>query len=154
MLELIGEGEVIGIDIDIRAHNRKEIEQHKLFKRITMIEGSSTDESVIRKVEDISVRHKKIMVCLDSHHTHQHVLKELTIYSQFVSINCYLVVFDTVIEYMPEKFFSDKSWDKGNSPLTAVETFLKENRNFVIDKQISDKLVITANPNGFLKRIS
>ena len=153
ILELIGKGEVLGIDIDIRKHNRKEIEKHKMFKRIKMIEGSSVDEKTIKQVEKIVKKHKKILVCLDSLHTHDHVLKELNLYSKFVSKGSYLVVFDTAIEYVSNKLFKDKPWSKGNNPATAVKEFLKKNKNFVVDKEIENKLLITVAPNGYLKRI-
>jgi len=153
MLELIGKGEVVGIDIDIRKHNRKEIEKHKMFKRIKMIGGSSVDERIIKKVEKIVKKHKRVIVCLDSLHSHKHVSKELELYSKFVSKRSYLVVFDTIIEYMPKGFFKDRLWDKGNNPATAVKAFLKKNKNFIIDKEIENKLLITATPGGFLKRI-
>jgi len=153
MLELIGRGEVLGIDVDIREHNKKEIEKHKMAKRIKMIEGSSTDEKVVKEVEKIGKRHKKVMVCLDSLHTHKHVLKELNLYSKFVTKGSYLVVFDTIIEYFPKGFFKDRPWDKGNNPATAVKAFLKKNKNFVIDKEIENKLLITCAPGGYLKRI-
>jgi len=153
MLELIGKGEVLGIDIDIREHNRKEIEKHKMFKRIKMIEGSSVDETVVKQVKKIVKKHKKVMVCLDSLHTHSHVLNELNLYSKFVSKGSYLVVFDTIIEYMPKGFFKDRPWDKGNNPATAVKEFLKKNKNFIVDKEIENKLLITAAPGGYLKRI-
>jgi len=153
MLELIGKGEVLGIDIDIREYNRKEIEKHKMAKRIKMIEGSSTDEKVIKEVKKIVKRHKKVMVCLDSLHTHEHVLKELELYSPFVSKGSYLVVFDTIIEYFPKGFFKNRPWDKGNNPFTAIKEFLKHNKNFVVDKEIENKLLITCAPKGFLKRI-
>ena len=153
MLELIGRGEVLGIDVDIREHNKKEIEKHKMAKRIKMIEGSSTDEKVVKEVEKIGKRHKKVMVCLDSLHTHKHVLKELNLYSKFVTKGSYLVVFDTIIEYFPKGFFKDRPWDKGNNPATAVKAFLKKNKNFVIDKEIENKLLITCAPGGYLERI-
>jgi cephalosporin hydroxylase len=153
MLELIGKGEVLGIDIEIREYNRKEIEKHKMAKRIKIIEGSSIDEKVIKEVKKIVKRHKKVMVCLDSLHTHEHVLKELELYSPFVSKGSYLVVFDTIIEYFPKGFFKDRPWDKGNNPATAVKEFLKHNKNFVVDKEIENKLLITCAPGGFLKRI-
>ena len=153
MLELIGRGEVLGIDVDIREHNKKEIEKHKMAKRIKMIEGSSTDEKVVKEVEKIGKRHKKVMVCLDSLHTHKHVLKELNLYSKFVTKGSYLVVFDTIIEYFSKGFFKDRPWDKGNNPATAVKAFLKKNKNFVIDKEIENKLLITCAPGGYLKRI-
>ncbi len=153
LLELLGKGTVVGIDIDIRAHNRKAIQNHKLSKRITMIEGSSTDEKVVGKVAAIAKRHSSIFVCLDSLHTHEHVLQELKLYSPFVTKNSYLVVFDTGIEYMTKGFFKDRLWDKGNNPKTAVDEFLKHNKNFALDRAISDKLLITAAPGGYLLRI-
>lgn len=152
MLELLGRGRVVGIDIEIREHNRKEIEKHPMFKRITMIEGDSVSPEVLAKVRRIAKKYKKILVCLDSYHSHEHVFKELTLYSPLVSIGSYIVVFDTIIEYMPKGFF-DRPWDKGNNPATAVKAFLKKNKNFIVDKEIESKLVITANPGGFLKRI-
>jgi len=153
MLELLEKGEVLGIDINIRKHNRKEIEKHRMFKRIKMIEGSSTDENIVSQVSKIVKKHKQIMVCLDSLHTHEHVLKELNIYSEFVSKGSYLIVFDTIIEYMPKGFFKNRPWDKGNNPATAVKEFLKKNKSFIRDKEIENKLLITAAPGGFLKRI-
>lgn len=152
MLELIGKGEVLGIDIDIRKHNRKEIEKHKMYKRIKMLEGSSIDEKIIKKIQKIVKRHKNIMVCLDSLHTQEHVFKELDAYSKFVSIGNYLVVFDTIIEYLPKGFFKNRPWDKGNNPKTAVNEFLKRNKNFITDKTIENKLLITVAPGGYLKR--
>ncbi len=117
MLELIGSnGEVLGIDIDIRKHNRKEIESHPMFKRITMIEGSSIDKVIVKQVWDFAKEKKKVLVVLDSNHTHEHVLKELKLYSSLVAKDSYLIVFDTIIEDMPEKLFSDRTWSKGNNP--------------------------------------
>ena len=118
-----------------------------------MIEGSSVAAEVIKKVEKITKKHKKIMVCLDSLHTHNHVLEELSLYSKFVSKGSYLVVFDTIIEYMPKGFFKDRPWDKGNNPATAVKEFLKKNKDFIVDKEIENKLLITSTPGGYLKRI-
>ena len=152
MLELLGgDGEVVGIDIDIREHNRVEIEKHQMFKRITMIQGSSIDKSVVQQVYDFAKEKNRILVVLDSHHTHEHVLKELQLYSPLVTKGNYLVVFDTVIEDMPEDFFPDRPWSKGNNPKTAVWEFLKHNDRFVIDKDIENKLLITVAPDGYLK---
>lgn len=152
MMEMIGgDGEIIGMDIDIREHNRKEIEKHRLFKRINIIEGSSVEPVVFKRVEELSEDKNKIMVILDSMHTHEHVLKELQLYSQLVSKDSYLVVFDTVIEDMPEDSFPDRPWGKGNNPKTAVWEFLKTNKRFEIDKDIENKLLITVAPDGYLK---
>ncbi|MBT9138990.1 MAG: Rhamnosyl O-methyltransferase [Syntrophomonadaceae bacterium] len=154
MLELLGgDGQVLGIDIDIREHNRVEIEKHPMFKRITMIQGSSIDEEIVKKVHDFSKDKKQILVLLDSMHTHDHVLKELQLYSPLVTKGSYLVVFDTIIEDMPEDFFPDRPWGKGNNPKTAVWEFLKINDRFEIDKEIENKLLITVAPDGYLKCI-
>jgi len=154
MLELLGgEGQVLGIDIDIREHNRVEIEKHPMFKRITMMQGPSTDEDIVRQVYDFAKNKKQVLVALDSSHTHNHVLKELQLYSPLVTKGSYLVVFDTIIQDMPEDFFSDRPWGKGNNPKTAVWEFLKTNERFEIDREIENKLLITVAPDGYLKCI-
>jgi len=154
MLELLGgEGQVLGIDIDIREHNRIEIEKHPMFKRITMMQGSSTDEDIVQQVYDFAKNKKQVLVALDSSHTHNHVLRELQLYSPLVTKGSYLVVFDTIIQDMPEDFFSDRPWGKGNNPKTAVWEFLKTNERFEIDREIENKLLITVAPDGYLKCI-
>lgn len=154
MLELLGgEGKVVGIDIDIRPHNREVIENHQLFKRIELIEGSSIAEEIVEKVREIAEGKKNVLVILDSNHTHDHVAKELEFYSPFVSLNNYCIVFDTVIEDMPENSFPDRPWGKGDNPKTAVWEFLKTNDNFEIDYEIQNKLLITVAPDGYLKRV-
>jgi len=153
MLELLnGDGQVLGIDIDIREHNRVEMEKHPMFKRIAMIQGSSTDRSVAQRVYDFAKDKKRVLVALDSNHTHDHVLRELHLYSHLVTKGSYLVVFDTIIEDMPE-ISSDRPWCKGNNPKTAVWEFLKTNDGFEIDKEIENKLLITVASGGYLKRI-
>lgn len=152
MLELLqSNGKVLGIDIDIRPHNRYEIEKHPMSKRISMIEGSSTDEKVVQQVYDFAKGQRSIIVALDSTHTHAHVLKELELYSPLVIKGSYLVVFDTTIEDMPEDFFLDRPWGKGNNPKTAVHEFLRTNDRFVIDKDIDNKLLITVAMDGYLR---
>ncbi len=154
ILELIGgDGQVLGVDIDIRKHNREEIEKHPMFKRIRMIQGSSVDEKIAKEIYKLAKEKQKIMVILDSNHTHEHVLKELELYSSLVTKNSYLVVLDTVIEDMPGDYFPDRPWGKGNNPKTAVWEFLKKNNRFLIDKSIEDKLLITVAPDGYLKCI-
>ena len=150
-LEMSGHGHVLGIDIDIREHNRKEIEQHPMYKRITMFEGSSISDEVADRVICFAKDYENIMVVLDSNHTHAHVLKELYLYSPLVSKGGYLVVFDTIIEDMPKDSFPDRPWDKGNNPKTAVWEFLKKNHRFIVDKHMENKLLITVAPDGFLK---
>ena len=154
LLELVGAGEVLGIDIDIREHNRKEIEKHQMFKRIKMISGSSINKDTIEKVKAHAEGKKKILVILDSNHTHDHVLKELELYSPFVSLSSYIVVFDTIVEDLPEGYFSQqRPWGIGNNPKTAVSEFLQKNNQFIIDESIDNKLLISVGPSGYLKRI-
>lgn len=154
MLELLGRGKVVGVDIEIRPHNKKAIYAHPMHKRITLIEGSSIDNGVISKVAKIAKKYKKVLVTLDSMHTHDHVLKELHAYSRFVSKGSYLVIFDTAIEDFPKGYFRDRPWDKGNNPKTAVAGFLLSNKNFIVDQTIDQKLLLTTNPGGYLKRIA
>ena len=157
LLETCGEienGQVLGIDIDIREHNKIAIDAHPMSKKITMFQGSSLDKKIIERVNDFAKKGKKILVCLDSNHTHEHVLGELKAYAPLVSVGSYCVVYDTVVEDMPEGSFSDRSWDKGNNPKTAVWEYLKTHIEFKIDKSIQDKLLITVAPDGFLKRIN
>ena len=154
LMELLGgDGHVLGIDIDIRQHNRNEIEKHPMFKRITMFEGSSLDSEMVSKVAEFSKKYKRIMLTLDSNHTHDHVLNELRFYTPLVTPGSYCVVFDTVVEDMPKGSYSDRPWDKGNNPKTAVWEFLKTNSDFEIDREIENKLLITVAPEGYLKRI-
>lgn len=145
---------VIGIDIDIRKHNRSAIENHPMVSRIELLEGSSVDPKIIEKVKSISKNYKKILVCLDSNHTHNHVLLELNAYAPLTSINSYCVVFDTIIEDMPKGTFEDKAWDVGDNPKTAVREYLKNHPEFEIDKNIDNKLMISVAPEGYLKKVS
>ncbi|MEK7090515.1 MAG: cephalosporin hydroxylase family protein [Patescibacteria group bacterium] len=153
MLKILGRGKVVSVDIDIRKHNREAIRKHPLSGFVILIEGSSIDERIINKVRKISVHAKKVLVILDSLHTHEHVLAELKAYSKFVSRGSYLVVFDTVIEDLPPAYSKNRPWIKGNNPKTAVREFLKSNRDFILDKSVENKLVITVAPGGYLKRV-
>jgi cephalosporin hydroxylase len=154
MLELIGnDGIVVGIDIDIRKHNKTEIEQHPMFKRIKMIEGSSISLKVIEQVQEIAKNKNTILVILDSNHTHEHVLAELHAYANLVSNNSYCIILDTFVEDVPIDFFENRPWNVGNNPKTAIWEFLKENDNFEIDKSIQNKLLITVASDGYLKKI-
>jgi len=153
MLQLIGHGEVVGIDIDIRPHNRQAIETHPLASRIKLIEGSSVDEKTLDQVKHLAAGKSKVLVFLDSNHTHEHVLAELNAYGPLVSIDSYIVVFDTFVEDLPDDYeWRDRPWGKGNNPRTAVWEWLKNNKNFSIDRSIEDKLLITSAPDGFLRR--
>ena len=156
LLEDCGEienGQVIGIDIEIRPHNKKNILAHPMSKRITLLEGSSIDAEIIGKVINIAKNKGRILVCLDSNHTHDHVLAELNAYTPLVSIGSYCIVGDTAIEDVPGGTISGRPWGKGNNPKTAVWEFLKENDNFEIDKIVESKIILTGSPDGFLKRI-
>jgi len=151
ILQLLnGPGRVLGIDIDIRPHNRREIEAHPLAHRIDMIEGSSIDPQVVAEVKRRAAG-KKCLVLLDSMHTHEHVLAELEAYSPMVGEGGYVVVFDTCIEDFPANHFRDRPWDKGNSPKTAVWEFLKRTDRFEIDRALEAKLQVTVAPDGYLR---
>jgi cephalosporin hydroxylase len=153
LLELIGgDGRVVGIDADIRAPNRRAIEAHPLSRRIKLLEGSSTDERIVRRVRVLARGRERVVVILDSNHTHAHVASELDLYSPLVGKGGYIVVLDTVIEHMPPGFFSKRPWDRGNNPMTAVRRFLRRNRRFIADKDM-DKLLVGAAPGGYLRCI-
>lgn len=153
MLELLGgNGVVVGIDIDIRAHNRWRILAAPLAHRIRLVEGSSTDDSTIAAARAHVEGRRRVMVCLDSNHTHEHVLGELRSFGPLVSPGCYCVVFDTVVETMQAGSFPDRPWDVGNNPMTAVRAFLAEDGNFEVDRAVEDKLLVTAAPGGWLRR--
>ena len=145
---------VLGLDIDIRDHNRESIEAHPMSNRIDMIQGSSIDPEVIAQVREVASDYERVLVCLDSNHTHEHVLAELEAYAPLVTKDSYCVVFDTIVEDMPADMFPDRPWGPGNNPKTAVREFLKTHHEFEIDKSIEDKLLITASPDGYLKRIT
>jgi cephalosporin hydroxylase len=145
--------QVLGIDIDIRSHNRMAIEDHPLSSRIEMLEGSSVALEIIKQVKAKAANKQSILVCLDSNHTHDHVLAELEAYANLVTPGSYCIVFDTLIEDMPDDMFVDRPWSKGNNPKTAVWEFLKTHPEFEIDKSIQNKLLITVAPDGYLKRV-
>ena len=145
---------VVGIDIEIREHNRSAIERHPMSSKIEMIEGSSTDQRIVDQVAELAKGHSSVLVLLDSNHTHDHVFNELEAYANLVSIGSYCVVFDTFVEDMPIGYFADRPWDKGNSPRTAVDKFLKFHPEFEVDESIQNKLLITVAPGGFVKRIA
>ena len=154
MLELLGgDRQVLGIDVEIRPHNRAALEHHPLFKRITMLEGSSTDTDIMNQVREVTRNRKCVLVTLDSCHTHEHVLRELQLYSPFVTKGSYLVVFDTIVDDMPAELFNDRPWGVGNNPKTAVRVFLESNDRFVVDEAIENKVLITVAPSGFLRCI-
>lgn len=155
----------LGIDIDIRSHNRAAIEAHPMYSRIQMIEGSSIQPEVIRLVHEVAAQYSRILVCLDSMHTYDHVLAELEAYAPLVTHGSYCVVFDTLIDDMPDDMFKDRPWGKGNNPKMAVWRFLDRLKktgciaadgkplDFIIDRDIIYKTLITVAPDGYLRRI-
>lgn len=145
---------VLGIDIDIRQHNRMAIEKHPMSNKIEMIQGSSIAPEVIQKVKQFIEKFDRVMVLLDSLHTHEHVLGELQAYAPLVTKGSYCVVSDTLIEDMPKDSFNDRPWDIGNNPKTAVFEYLKNHPEFEIDSRMDHKLLISSAPSGYLKRIN
>lgn len=145
---------VIGVDIDIRPHNRQAIESHPLAGRIAMVQGSSIDPSVVSKVKELASPYQRVLVLLDSMHTHDHVVAELEAYAPMVSLGSYCVVFDTFVDDMPAGFFADRPWDVGNNPKTAIRQWMKARSDFQIDESWPNKLMVTVAPDGFLKRVA
>lgn len=155
MLEMIGHGQVVGVDIEIRPHNREAIASHPLGHRIQLIEGSSTAPDVVAQVRAAAEGKKSVLVCLDSNHTHAHVLAELQAYADLVTVGSYCVVFDTFVEDMPDDYvWTDRPWGKGDNPKTAVWEWLRSHPQFEIDKSVEDRLLVTSAPDGFLKRVA
>jgi cephalosporin hydroxylase len=144
---------VLGIDIDIRRHNLDAIEAHPMSSRIQMIQGSSIAPDIIEQVHKISAKYKCVLVCLDSNHTHEHVLAELNAYAPLTSLDSYCVVFDTIVEDIPKELYPDRPWGPGNNPKTAVWEYLKIHKDFEIDSNIQNKLLITVAPDGYLKKV-
>ena len=141
---------VIGVDIDIRAHNRNALNNHPMRNRMYLIEGSSISSDIIDQVHSLAKGYKRVMVFLDSNHTHEHVFAELKAYAPLVSSGSYCVVFDTVIDDLPRP--PDRSWGPGNSPKSALYKYIETDRSFEIDKAIEDKILITVAPDGYLRK--
>ncbi|MBP2559941.1 cephalosporin hydroxylase [Neorhizobium galegae] len=144
---------VLGIDIDIRPHNKAAIEAHPMASRIEMIQGSSIAPEIMDQVRKVAAGYSRILISLDSNHTHEHVLEELKLYAPLTSVGSYCVVFDTVVEDLPKELAGDRPWGPGDNPKTAVFEYLKTHPEFEIDKSIENKLLITVAPDGFLKRL-
>jgi len=149
----ISQRKVLGIDIDIREHNRVAIESHPMASRIQMIQGSSIDSDIIQQVKQVAAGYNRIFVCLDSNHTHDHVLAELEAYAPLTSTGSYCVVFDTIVEDLPFEMFPDRPWGPGDNPKTAVWEYIKTHPEFEINKNLQHKLLITVVPDGYLKRV-
>lgn len=150
----VSKRKVLGLDIDIRPHNKAAIEAHPMASRIQMIQGSSVDPVIIAQVHTIAKGYNKILVCLDSNHTHEHVLAELEAYAPLTSKDSYCIVYDTAVEDMPAALAGDRPWGPGNNPKTAVWEYLRAHPEFEIDRSIENKLLITVAPDGYLKRIA
>jgi cephalosporin hydroxylase len=145
---------VVGVDIDIRPHNRKALDEHPLRFKMELIEGSSIDPDTIQQVRSHADGVERVLVSLDSNHTHDHVLSELNAYADLVSVGSYCIVFDTIVEDLPAGSFPDRPWDVGNNPKTAVHAWLKSHPEFEIDKDVDAKLLISVAPDGYLKRVA
>jgi cephalosporin hydroxylase len=144
---------VLAVDIDIRPHNRDAIENHPMFKRIEMIQGSSIESGIVAEVRRRAAGFKNVLVSLDSNHTHDHVLEELKAYAPLTSVGNYCVVFDTIVENMPAEMFGDRPWAPGDNPMTAVNAYLADHPEFVVDTAVDHKLKISVAPSGYLKRV-
>ena len=145
---------VLGVDIDIREHNRVAIEAHPMYKRIDMIQGSSIDPAIVAQVHAAAEGKQRILISLDSNHTYDHVLAELEAYAPLTTVDSYCVVFDTVVERLPKVLYPDRPWGPGNSPETAVHEYVAKHPEFQIDTDIDRQLAVSVAPNGYLRRIS
>ncbi len=153
IVEMMGNGQVIGVDIDIRTHNRESIEAHPMSKRVTLIEGGSVDKDVLEKVRAEIPDGARVMVVLDSDHSRDHVLAECRAYGPMVTKDCYLVVADTLVGHVNEENAPknrSQLWYKGNDPLTATNDFLEEQDRFQVDAVTNGKLVLSSSPGGYL----
>ena len=147
------DAEVWCVEIDLRMHNREALAVHPMYPRLRIFDGSSVDEKIAAIIAEKAAKCERVMVILDSNHTHEHVIGELNLYASLVSVGSYCVVFDTVIEDLVSVEFVDRPWGKGNNPKTAVAEFLKMNSDFVVDDSIDEKLLISAAPGWYLKRV-
>jgi cephalosporin hydroxylase len=147
------DAKVVGIDIDIRAHNRAAIEAHPMMRRIAMIQGSSVAPEIVAQVKALAAGKQRILICLDSNHTHAHVLAELQAYAPLTTVGSYCVVFDTIVEDLPAESSGERPWGPGDNPKTAVWAYLKDHPEFEIDKAMDHKLLISVAPDGYLKRV-
>ena len=155
LLEMIGKGKVIGVDIDIRAHNRETIQEHPMSKRVEMIEGGSADDDTLEKVRALIPEGASVMVVLDSDHSRDHVLAECRAYAPLITPGCYLVVADTLVGHVSEENAPKKRskiWFKGNEPLSALNDFIFENSDFEVDEVLNGKLVLSSSPGGYVRR--
>ncbi|MEM7409540.1 MAG: cephalosporin hydroxylase family protein [Myxococcota bacterium] len=154
ILELIGgEGRVLGIDVDLRDHTRRALEEHPMAKRIDVLDGSSIDEALVEQVRERARGRSPVLVILDSNHTHEHVARELELYAPLVTEGSYCVVFDTIVETMPADFYPNRPWGPGDNPWTAVQAFLADHPEWVVDQPFENRLLLTMAPGGYLRRV-
>lgn len=154
MLQLIGEGQVVAVDIDIRPHNRAAVEEHPLAYRVTLIEGSSVEADVLDQLEAAIGDAERVMVVLDSNHTHEHVLAEIELYTRFVTPGQFMIVADTLVEDLPYQEHRPRPWGPGDNPKTAVDQYLKENPGvYEVDEVVNSKLLLTSSRGGYLRKL-
>lgn len=152
LLEVLGGGEIIGVDIFIPDDLKERLNSHgKLSERIHLINGSSVEQDTVEKIKAITGGSRKTMILLDSNHTHEHVYKELQLYAPLVEKGYYLICGDTIVEDIPEQDYRDRPWGPGNNPKTALHAFMKESDRFEVDSQIENKLLFSCNPGGYLR---
>jgi len=153
LLQLLGEGIVVAIDIDVRSHNRRAVEDHPFGHRVRLVEGSSVDPDVVAEVRGYIGDASRVMVVLDSDHTHEHVLAELRAYAPLVTVGQFLIVADTIIEYLPPQERRPRPWGPGNNPKSALDVFLAEDARFEVDPHVNGKLLMTSSPGGYVRRV-
>lgn len=154
ILEILGEGRVVAVDIDVRAHNRAAIEEHPLAHRIDLVQGSSVDPDVVAQVAALAAGLDRVMVILDSNHTHEHVLAELEAYAPMVTEGQFLIVADTAIEHIPVQDHRPRPWAPGNSPASALDDYVARHPRFEADPHVNAKLLMTSSPGGYLRCVS
>jgi cephalosporin hydroxylase len=154
ILQLMGEGRVVSVEIDIREHNRRAVEEHPLGERVDFVEGSSTVPDTVDRVRALIPDGARVMVVLDSNHTHQHVLDELRLYGPLVTEGQFLVVSDTVVEDIPPQTHRPREWGPGNNPKTALEEYLRETDRFQPDPWINGKVLISSSKGGYLRCVA
>jgi len=154
LMEALGGGRIIGVDIYLPDDLKARLGSHgRLSERLTLIDGSSIEAETLARVKSIVGNCREVMVVLDSYHTHEHVLKELRLYSPLVGKGHYLVCGDTVVEDIPEQAHRSRPWGPGNNPKTALRQFLQENDRFVVDDYVDMKLLLSCSPGGYLKAL-
>jgi cephalosporin hydroxylase len=154
ILKSMNHGKVIGIDITIPEHNRTAIMNSRGSELVTLIEGSSVSQDIFKQVNAIIPRNAKVLLILDSHHTHDHVMKELELWSPLVTKGNYLVVCDTIVEFIDAPADRVRAWSKGNNPFTATTDFLSSNIRFSTENEFNKKTLTSFHPHGFLLAIS